>query len=93
MKIVYRVIGLIAIAITIGMLTPMPAFRFFSIDIKAHDAKPDPCQQYQENALKYIQMTEEYRKKEWWPGEAASVAAAYSSYYLVCRDLEKRQNR
>ncbi len=54
--------------------------------------KPDLCLQYQEKALNYLNELEVGRERGSWPkSEAASQSAAYSSYYLVCRDLERRK--
>ena len=60
---------------------------------KANAAKTDSCQQYQEEA-KYYLKTIESLTKDRQPlihvGSYASVSAAYSGYYLICRDLERR---
>lgn len=67
------------------------------ITFKAHAAKPDPCKIYQENALKHLDRLEVAKTRGArnvdMGYENASMSAAYSGYYLVCRDLESRESQ
>lgn len=53
-------------------------------------AKADPCVGYQKEALRYLERIESVSNGIQERSRAA-VSVAYSSYYLVCRDLEKRK--
>lgn len=57
---------------------------------KASAAKNDPCKQYQEKALGYLE-TMELDGNGTQQERLANVSRAYSEYYLVCRDLERQQ--
>lgn len=62
----------------------------------AYAAKPDPCKLYQKKAHAFLSEMQKaasmigYYQREL---SAASRSAAYSSYYLVCRDLEQRESK
>ena len=61
---------------------------------QAHAAKPDSCKIYADKAREYLlaidkdlkEMTEQIDVK-------ASLSAAHSGYYQVCRDLERRESQ
>lgn len=58
----------------------------------AEQAKADPCKQYQELAMEYLPTPPKDGRFEWHMdilNARASVSAAYSSYYLVCREMER----
>ncbi len=68
-----------------------------SNNTEAYAAQPktDSCKQYQEKAKKYLEIAEKVENS--WSGyygqtaDKASMSAAYASYYLVCREMERQR--
>lgn len=59
-----------------------------------HTAKPDNCARYQERAMLYLPFPSidgRFHERTDEIDVRASLSSAYSSYYLVCRNLEKRK--
>lgn len=58
--------------------------------------KPDSCKIYQAKALQYLTEVKkevENGRNGWYISDPASLSAAYSGYYQVCRDLERRESQ
>lgn len=73
-----------------------PATKHVEIPKAAHSAETDPCKKFAVNAELAMKRLEDvlFVQRENISSRiasSASVATAYSSYYLVCRDLEKRK--
>ena len=97
-----RKIALVSIGFTAFMFAGL--FVHFNSRINtAYAAKPDTCQIYAKEAEKYLKDAEAVKNNGkygsesrpaspyYWHSQAA-VSAMYSSYYLVCRDLERRNH-
>lgn len=84
---------LVPVIIAMGLAISIPFFlnpiaKALNQANIAHAAKPDSCRVYQERAKEYLELATELRG-----AELTSRSAMYSSYYLVCRDLERRESR
>jgi len=88
----YKVVGFVFIVLfTISSINSAISLVSWASTASAAQSKNDPCRQYQkkaeENLEKATGNNHSVEYKTWY----ASLSAAYSGQYLVCRDPERQR--